>query len=82
MLDQATAAPKSIYDVIVNDGSLKKAVKDSLTMIGLLTGVPLGALGRPAGYIIDWEEGDVEPTNVVDIARGVISGRGREEERQ
>lgn len=82
MLDQATAAPKSIYDVIVNDGSLKKAVKDSLTMIGLLTGVPLGALGRPAGYLIDWEEGKVEPENVIDITRGLASGKGREEERQ
>ena len=81
-LDQATAAPKSIYDAIMDDGSVKKAVKDTLTLVGLLTGTPIGSLGRPAGYLIDVAEGKVEPLNELDLVRGVVSGRGREEERQ
>jgi hypothetical protein len=82
MLDQASAAPKSIYDAIFDDGSVKKAIKDSLSFAGLVSGVPFGALGRPAGYIIDWVEGDVDPENALDAIRGLVSGRGREEERQ
>lgn len=82
MLDQATAAPKSIYDAIFDEGSVKKAIKDSLSFAGLVSGVPLAALGRPAGYIVDWVENEVEPENALDAIRGLVSGRGREEERQ
>ena len=53
----------------------KGAIRDALTTIGLATGLPLGALGRPAGYLAEVLEGKTEPANAADFIRGLISGR-------
>jgi hypothetical protein len=82
MVDTAIGAAPSAYKAMFEDGSIKKGLKDTLTVMSVLFGVPVSVLGRPAGYLADMSEGKVEPDNPLDFARGMVSGQGREEERQ
>jgi hypothetical protein len=75
MLESAVGAPQSIYKAITEDGNKKKAVKDSLMLLGMLSGLPLAAVGRPVGYAIDVTEGDKEPQNMIDYTRGLLTGK-------
>lgn len=52
-LESAIRAPRSIYRAVAEDGNPKAAVRDGLTAAGLLTGLPVGVLVRPAGYLAD-----------------------------
>ena len=58
-----------------HDVATKKQVKDYLTLISLLTGAPLAPLARPIGYMSDVDEGKARPSNPIDFARGLITGR-------
>lgn len=61
--------------VLAVDGEIKRqGVKDSLTVLGLFTSLPFGALGRPLGYLTALERGDTEPANALDATRGFITG--------
>lgn len=57
------------------------AVRDVLTLIAAVTGVPLNVPWRPAGYAIDVEKGDVEPTGGLDYVRGLLTGRASDASR-
>lgn len=78
MLDSASRAPKSVYQAIVEDGPKKRAVRDALAAIGLLSGLPVGAIARPAGYLADVADGSEDADGGVDLARGLVSGRSQE----
>lgn len=56
-----------------------KNVRDVLTMLSLVTGIPLTVLGRPIGYVVDVERGKINPTGPVDVTRGLITGKASEE---
>lgn len=73
-LEAAGRAPFSIYKYANDEGSLKMAVKDTLTAIGMATSTPAGALGRPLGYLAGIEDGAYEPEDGLDMARGLITG--------
>jgi hypothetical protein len=68
-------APHSVYKALMDDGSWAKGTKDTLTAIGMLTGMPLGQIGKSVGYMMDVEQGRVNPQSTMDQVRGVISGR-------
>lgn len=51
-----------------------RMVRDALSTFGFMTGLPLGQLGKPLGYIADVNEGDTEPANAADYARGLVVG--------
>jgi len=74
-IESAVRAPHSVYEAVVNDGRRKTAIKDVLTTIGLLTGLPVAPLGRPLGYLADVAEGREEPETPADLARGLVVGR-------
>jgi hypothetical protein len=77
MVESAVAAPSSVYKAIVEDGNKKKAIRDTLTLMGLLSGIPLAPLSRPLGYLADLREEKIKPaTGPVDFMRGLITGRG------
>lgn len=60
----------------VFDERLTKAeVRDTLTLIGMATGAPTGALARSAGYLVDVENGKADPETPVDYAIGLTTGR-------
>lgn len=78
MLESASRAPKSVYEAIVEDGPKKRAVRDALAAIGLLSGLPVGAIARPAGYLADVADGNEDPADGVELTRGLVSGRSQE----
>lgn len=73
-IEASVKAPAEVYKAIAEGKGQKKAVRDSLTAITLLTGIPVSALGRPAGYLADVNEGKVKPTGPVDMTRGLVTG--------
>jgi len=66
--------PKAVYQAIADDGDVSRAVKDGLTSLGFITGLPLGQLGKPLGYAADVAEGDTEIDSPLDPIRGIIAG--------
>tara|TARA_B100002019_G_scaffold120941_1_gene103882 strand:- start:3732 stop:12302 length:8571 start_codon:yes stop_codon:yes gene_type:complete len=50
-------------------------VKDFLTFLSLVTGVPLTILGKPIGYQVDVNRGTIDPTGLPDYVRGLITGK-------
>ena len=50
-------------------------VKDLLTFLSLVTGVPLTILGKPIGYQVDVSQGKIDPTGLPDYVRGLITGK-------
>jgi hypothetical protein len=58
-----------------DDGSASRAIKDALNILGTALGLPLGQLGKPAGYIADVLTGEQEGETIGDWIRGTLSGR-------
>lgn len=75
VLEAAARTPANIYDFAIGEGDGSRTFKDAMTLLTLMTGVPFQALNRPVGYAIDVLEGDVEPEDGMDAARGAIAGR-------
>lgn len=73
-IERSAQAPVSVYNAIVNDGSKRKAVRDAMSAVGMLTGIPTGIVQRPLSYLADVDEGKADPTGPVDFTRGLISG--------
>lgn len=78
MVDVALRTPAEVYEVLQGEGDKSKTVKDVFTMLGMATGLPFGPLGRPIGYALDVEEGDVTPVDTTDAVRGAITGTATE----
>jgi hypothetical protein len=73
-LDQMTGAAVAGVNLIKDEQINEvKAAKDALTTIGLVTKLPVGALGRPVGYLMRTDtEFTEEP---VEFTRGLATGR-------
>ena len=75
VLESAVTAPHSIYKAIAEEGHSKRAIRDLLTLIGVTTGLPAAALNRPAGYLASVYDGVAKPEDILDVTRGLISGK-------
>ena len=69
------------HDLVAKDATTawekmgsSRYVKDVLTTIALITGIPLGQVGKSAGYILDVKEGKQTPQNGLDVVQGLVSG--------
>jgi hypothetical protein len=75
-IESLTRVPADVYKAIaertVNE---KKLTKDALMLLGICSSLPVGPIGRPAGYLIDVAEGEANPTGPIDFTRGLISGK-------
>jgi hypothetical protein len=79
-LGAAARVPKDLVKVTTEGKGQKAAVRDTATLITLLTGNPLPMLAaRPAGYAADLNEGKVDPTSGWDLTRGLLTGTASEE---
>ncbi len=67
-LEATVRAPRSIYRALEGEGNPKAAVRDGLTAVGVLTGLPTGPLVRPLGYLADENRDEV-------TLRGLVVGR-------
>lgn len=71
----AVSAPHSVFKAVTEGKGQKAAVRDTATLMTMLTGVPLfNVVARPLGYLADINEGKVTPTDPVDFARGLVTG--------
>lgn len=74
---------KAIINVLDEDKELTgKNVKDVMTLVTLVTGIPFTAAGRPASYLIDVSRGEIEPTGPIDYVRGLVTGTASWESRR
>jgi hypothetical protein len=51
-------------------------VRNGLTLLSLLTGIPTGQLAKTGGFAVDVATGKQEPEGPADYVTGVISGKG------
>lgn len=76
VLEGVAGTPYELYRNIAEDvDNEKKLTKDSLQLIGIMSSLPSGPIGRPVGYIMDVRSGRAQPTGPVDYARGLITGK-------
>lgn len=69
-LEATVRAPRSIYRAMEGEGNPRAAVRDGLTAVGVLTGLPTGPLVRPLGYLADDERDGV-------TVRGLVTGSSK-----
>lgn len=83
MLEGATiGVAKAVINVVDPEREVTgKNVRDVLTLLSLVTGIPLVVLGRPVGYAIDVERSKIDPTSEADYVRGLITGKASEASR-
>lgn len=74
-LEGAGRALFTVPDAITGDGNASRGIRDGLNAIGMLTGLPLGQLGKPLGYIADVVQGEQSGDGIGEIARGLVTGR-------
>ena len=73
---------KTAINIVDEDRDITgKNVRDVLTLLSLITGIPLTVLGRPIGYAVDVESGKIDPTSEADYVRGLITGKASPESR-
>ncbi len=77
LLEAATVGTvKTAINIIDEDKDVTgKNVRDVLTLLSLVTGIPLTVLGRPIGYAVDVESGKIDPTSDADFLRGLVTGK-------
>jgi len=51
-------------------------VRDVMTLMSLLTGVPTAPVAKPIGYMMDVNQKKIKPTSTYDYVRGAVSGVG------
>lgn len=68
-IESTLRAPVSIVKAWNDEGNPRTAVRDGLTAVGLLTGLPTGPLVRPLGYLADENRGDGV------TLRGLVTGK-------
>lgn len=74
-LESAARGAALPYKVFTKDEIKGRDVRDVFTLIALLTGYPVGVVGRGAGYAVDVERGAVQPYGTGDYVRGLMTGQ-------
>jgi hypothetical protein len=78
----AAGTADAIHRLMTDEELKGKNIKDSMTLMSLITGIPLTPIGRAAGYETDVERGEIEPKNAVDYVRGLLTGSTGESTRR
>lgn len=75
MIESAVSAPHAVYQTVTGGGHRKEAIRDTLTLLGLMTGAPIAPLARPLGYLSDISDNKATPTGPIDFTRGLMTGK-------
>lgn len=73
--------PQDIIDEF-EDKSARKAIVDVASFLTLITGLPFIVPARSAAYAVGVETGEIEPTDELDYARGLVTGSASEASKQ
>ncbi len=76
-LQSSVRGGAALFDRVAgNRAALKgRDVRDLLTALSILMGLPVSVAGRTAGYAIDVENGRTQPSSAADYVRGLLVGR-------
>jgi hypothetical protein len=74
-VESMVRTPKNVYDAIDEQRITNRTIRDAMTMIGVLTGTPAGALARPLTYLNDISDNKVDPDGIYDFTRGLVTGK-------
>lgn len=66
---------KGIKGLLTKDEIRGRDLRDTLSFLGIMSGLPLGPTGKPIGFMIDLEQGKQSADNPLDLTRGIITGR-------
>lgn len=81
MAEAVAGVPYDIYKTIETGEISKNAVRDSLTLISLMSGsfgipkLPVLPFAKPVNYLQDVDSGRANPSGAMDVARGLITGK-------
>jgi len=74
-VERASGAPASIAKAVQTGEGERRAVMDGLTLLALITGIPMGQLAKMTGYAMDVSSGDAQPQGPADVVQGLTSGK-------
>lgn len=74
-LESVVRTPYDVYQAIKEKQLKTQHLRDVLTSLSLLTGVPVTPLAKPLGYLHDVQTGRAQPTGPIDFTRGLLTGR-------
>jgi len=74
--DMLANSIKAITDLTDDEPNAKALIRNGLQGIQLMTGQPVGFLGKPLGYLADVSSGKEDPSGPIDYTRGFITGKG------
>ncbi len=75
LLEKGASAPADIYKDILDGKLRKRTVRDTLTLTGLMSGLPFAVAGKPIYYVMDLVDGKARPSGPIDFTRGLITGK-------
>lgn len=66
---------------ILNDEDVnaRSYTRNMLDLLSVVTGLPLGFLKKPLGYMAGVEAGDIQPADAGEFIQGVLSGRAKKD---
>ena len=50
-------------------------IRDFMSFLGLVSGLPLNALGKPVAFMMDLDDGKQRADNTLDYTKGILTGR-------
>ena len=68
-------AAKTATGKVFDDKNPKGDVRDALTAMGIITGLPLRPVSKPIGYMMDVRDDKAKPSGPIDFTRGLITGK-------
>ena len=81
-IDLLSSGAKGVGDVVDiiagEEVDARRATRNILDLTTLVTGIPMGAIKRPAGYIAGVVAGDYSADNAGDVVKGLVTGKGDE----
>ncbi len=70
--------PHEVSSAMEGTGGYGPVVRDSMTALGMILHLPLGQVGKAAGYGVDVATGHQTPENARDVLRGLTTGSQKE----
>lgn len=66
---------------ILNDEDVnaRSYTRNMLDLLSVVTGLPIGFLKKPLGYMAGVEAGDIQPADAGEFVQGVLSGRAKKD---
>lgn len=75
-IDMTMNSLKAVAQLTKENASAKPIITNGLNGLQIMTGMPVGFVGKPLGYIAAIEENKENPTGPIDVTRGLITGKG------